>query len=343
MEPGQTIYFPLADYTRASIHVSLSRLRSEHKDLVGGGQQPCWSLDVPTPPGDVWALTYHGLTDGGRIPRETTTPEATRERRRVAQLRYRARKRADELTHMIRLGQEDPTLRLSAPAHEVEDLIGELHKSMEELAAEKQARAAELAARRAQPGYAPKRTVWNKSEEYLESEKKRRESAEKKRQERAKERARLAKEQEFRRQQRELSQRRKKGDLTAFSLDELAEQRLDLTVSIDYVGNRMDQLENRLDLARESMANAKPVQLLSKHQYDRIARGEAVSRFDRAANRVAHYKTRLAHYERKLEELESKRDKIKEREAELRAIEEREAELRAIEEREAELRAIEDL
>lgn len=321
MEPGQTIYFPLDDYTRASIHVSLSRLRSEHRDLIGGDLLPCWSLDIPTPPGDLWAVTYHGLTEGGRIQRQAPTPEELRERRRITQLRYRSRKRAAEFTHMIDSGRADPKLSPTATANAVEDIVGEIQEAMQEEAAAKEARKAELAARRAQPGYAPKRTVWNKSEAYLESEKKRRELAEQRRQERALERARLAHEQDFRRQQRDLARRRKAGDVAVFSLDELAERRLDLTVSIDYLGNRMDQVENRLELAREAMANAKPVQLLSKYQHERIARGEAVSRFDRAANRVAHYKTRLAHYERKLDELETKRDKIKAREAELRAIE----------------------
>ncbi len=311
MEPGQTIYFPLVDYGRASIHVSLSRLRSEYRDLMGGTQLPSWSIDIPTPPGDLWAVTYHGLTEDGRAPRQYPTEDTLRERRRVTQNNYRKRRREAADARLAQRAANDPELSAEAPLVCREGLVDELLSFNEEQAKAKEERAAARAAKLNDPNYVPKPRTTVKSLIALENERSRRKVMEMRREERERRRADIERERLAR-----IAARQPKPP----SLDQLTERRLDLTVSLDHLGNRLDQLENRLELAREAQSKAKPEHLLSQYQSDRIARGEAKSRYDRAADRIKYYKDRIAKYQAKYDKLEDERELIKEREAELRAL-----------------------
>lgn len=298
MEPGQTIYFPLDDYARASIHVSLSRLRREYRDLIGGDLLPSWSLDIPTPPGDLWAVTYHGLTEGGRIQHQTPTPEELRERRRITQLRYRARKRDATAAHLLQLGLADLTLREDTEPGFVHNLAEELRQQVAAEEAAKAARKAELEARRKDPNYVPKPFVWNRSPAALQRAVERDQLQAAKREQRAAIRA--AKEEE---RQRRLQARNRPP--TAMEVKQALDK---LEISLAYYQERQEQLEAKLEAAEDSQAKAKSLEQLSPEQRAKALQGLVTPRWDRAQKRIDEYEARLKKYGEKIEAIE---DEIK--------------------------------
>jgi predicted ATP-dependent endonuclease of OLD family len=301
MEPGQTIYFPLDDYARASIHVSLSRLRREYRDLIGGDLLPAWSLDIPTPPGDLWAVTYHGLTEGGRIQHQKPTPQELRERRNATQFRYRARKRDAIAAHLMASGQADTRLREDTEPGFAQNLVEELRQQMADDAAAKAARKAELEARRKDPEYVPKPFVWSKSPAALEKAVERDRLQATKREQRAAVRA--AKEEE--RQRRLLARSRPP---TATEVKQALEK---LEVSLAFYQERQEQLEAKLEAAEDSQAKAKSLEQLSPEQRAKALQGLVTPRWDRAQKRIDEYEARLKKYGEKIEAIEDEITRLK--------------------------------
>jgi hypothetical protein len=285
MEPGQTVYFPLDDYSRASIHVTLSRLRREYKDLMGGTQLPGWSLAIPTPPGDLWAVTYHGLTEGGRVtfPRPTLSEDERRLRRNATVRKYRNAVAQAQLARLLERSQNDPRLRLDAP-------VGYETITAEDIEAAK----------------TPTRELSEKQLAHLaEIRANRSAKAAERRQEREERQAKEAK-----------AERTEK----ARSLPEVLARLDQIESACEHYELREDQVRAQLQVARDALATAKPPHLLSSAQYARIERGESKSRYDRAEDRVKYFKRRLAHYEAKLEALDIERENLKEAREELLAV-----------------------
>lgn len=301
MEPGQTIHFPLSDYVRTSIHVSLSRLRSEYKDLMGGTMLPCWSLDIPTPPGDLWAVTYHGLTEGGRVARPRLSEQEAKERRREAQSRSYYRRIANMAERMAERADADLRLRADAPLGLDDELGDALRQQIAQAEAAKAARRADLEARRAQPGYKPKPFVWNKSPAAVQAAEERdRIQAENRARKAA---VRAAKEAE---RQRRLESRTRPP--TATELKEAIDK---LEVSLAFYQERQEQLEGRLEDAQDSQEKAKRPEQLSPEQQARVLRGEVSCRWDRAQNKIDEYTDRLHRYQTRIKKIEAEIQALK--------------------------------
>lgn len=286
MEPGQTIYFPLDDYTRASIHVSLSRLRREYKDLMADTQLPCWSLAVPTPPGDLWAITYHGLTEGGRVAvhRPKLSDDERRIRRNATQRKYRNSVTAKSLARLVERSQNDPRLRVDAPVGYEMVTAEDIEEAMR-----------------------PNRAMSEKQLEHL-----------------ADMRANRSAKAEERRKEREAKQ----AAAAALVREEKALTKFDIAARLEKIESacehyelREDQVRAQLQIARDSLAAAKPLHLLSPAQHDRIARGESKSRYERAEERIRYYKRRLGYYEARLDALDKEREELKTARETLRALE----------------------
>jgi hypothetical protein len=303
MEPGQTIYFPRDDYSRASIHVTLSRLRREYKDLMGGTQLPGWSLDIPEPPGDLWAVTYHGLTEGGRVtqPRARLAPDEAKRRRRDVVNRYRARRLASLTAGLMERSQHDSTLRLSAEAHYVEDLASALRQQILEDEQAKAARKAALEERKKDPNYVPKPFVWNKSPAALARQVEREELQAKKRAERAEIRKAKAEERE------RMIQSRNRPP-TAMELQSEINK---LEISLAFYQERQEQLEAKLEDAEDAQQKAKQPHQLSPEQYAKIRQGLATSRWERAQKRIEEYSARLDRYQDKINKIEASLKKLR--------------------------------
>lgn len=277
MEPGQTIHFPLSDYVRTSIHVSLSRLRSEYKDLMGGTMLPCWSLDIPTPPGDLWAVTYHGLTEGGRVARPRLSEQEAQQRRREAQSRAYYRRSAERSSRLAERVRNDPRLQLDAP-------LGLIPLTQDEVG----------------PVEAPKRELSQKQLEHLNRLRARRS-----------EKAMLRRQERERQLEERLAKQREANENKLPTLSEIEARLQKIADACEHYEQREEQVLAQLNVARDARDKARPTDRLSDSQRKRVEQGHAKSRYDRALERIEYFKRRAAHYEKTLERLDNEREALK--------------------------------
>lgn len=275
--PGSRIELDQTEYRRPSIHVALSVLRREYRDLMGPGLAPSVSLEED-PSGQVWVLQYCGLTERGRLPKPQLSAEESVEAKRKT-WRDKKRRRASRLhARLVERTNADLRLRQDAslgfgavdPAwveQEAQEQEKQKQKSREaRTPAQKKAFAALLAKRAAK--IADRAAYRIKRQAELE-------------------RARLP------------SQTKIQEELTR------------IANAITYHEERLDLVEARLVEAREAKQNAKRPHELSSERQAAIARGEVSCRYDRAQIRIDKCLARIEHYESHVDRLEQERQKWK--------------------------------